>query len=82
MMSTRFGKFNWITALVAGVFLLALTNTANAQFGTVNQIGGVEVNASGVLSEASEQMTRETRQRILESLATVSPEAPHQTIGG
>lgn len=78
-MSTRFGKLNWITALVAGVFLLAMTNTANAQFGTVNQIGGVEVNAAGVLSEVTERMAQETRQKVLDSLATVSSDARQAT---
>ena len=79
MMSRRFGKLNWITALVAGVFLLAMTETANAQFGTVNQIGGIEINASGVLNEATPAMRRETRQKVIDSLAAVSDDARQST---
>ena len=71
MMSNRFGKKNWMTALVAGVLILAMTENANAQFGTVNQIGGVYIDASGVLSEAPEQMQRATQQKVLDGLADV-----------
>ncbi len=78
-MSTRFGKLNWTTALIAGALLLTLTHTAHAQFGVVNQIGGVEVNAAGVLNEATSTMQEQTRQRVLDSLKTVSPDARQAT---
>jgi len=75
MMSKRFGKLNLIASVVAGVLLLAMTSNVNAQFVPVQQIGGIEINASGVLQEATATMQQGTRQRVLDSLATVSPDA-------
>ena len=79
MMSKRFGKLNLISSVVAGVLLLAMTDTVNAQFSTINQIGGIEINPSGVLQETTATMQQGTRQRVLDSLATVSPEAREST---
>jgi hypothetical protein len=78
-MSKRFGKPDWISALVTGLLLLLFTDTAQAQFGTVNQIGGIEINASGVLNEVTSTMRQQTRQQVLDSLAAVSDEARQST---
>ena len=67
MMSKRFGKLNWMTALVAGVFLLGMTTSVHAQFSTINQIGGIEVNAEGVLQEVPATMKAEARQQVLDN---------------
>jgi len=75
MMSKRFGKLNLISSVVTGVLLLAMTSNVNAQFVPVQQIGGIEINASGVLQEATATMQQGTRQRVLDSLAAVSPDA-------
>jgi len=79
MMSKNFGKPNWITTLLTGFLLLTVTNSAYAQFGTVQQIGGIEVNAGGVLGEVTQQMQADVRQKVLESLASVSDDAKQST---
>ena len=66
MMSKRFGKLNLISSVVAGVMLLAMTGNVNAQFSTINQIGGIEINPSGVLQETTATMQQGARQRVLE----------------
>ncbi len=75
MMSNQFGKSTWLTALLAGFFCAALASSANAQFGNFNQIGGIQIDPSGELSQTTELMQREYRQQVLDSLANIDARA-------
>ena len=79
MMSNRFGKFNLITSLVLAVVFLVATDSANAQFGTVNNIGGVDINPDGVLNQVTEAMQRDNRQRVIDNLEAVAEGAKQST---
>ncbi len=77
-MSNPFGKKIWMTAIVAGLFLTALSNTVQAQF-LVQQIGGVKVDPSGVLVQTTDAMNRDARQLVLDQLAELKDDIRKST---
>lgn len=77
-MSNPFGKKIWMTAIVAGLFLMALSNTVQAQF-LVQQIGGVKVDPSGVLVQTTDAMNRDARQLVLDQLAELKDDIRKST---
>ena len=75
-MSSQFGKLSARRACFAAVFVLGFANSAQAQFGgTVQQIGGINVDPSGVVANASEVMINDFREQAQRELAGVDPAA-------
>jgi hypothetical protein len=73
MMSNSFGKFFVCLPLLAAAMALGNATTAFAQFGggLFQQIGGVRVDASGILGLATESELGAARERILARLGDV-----------